>query len=139
MTGGQPFSRGALYRLLQNRLYHCEIEHKGNVYPGQHEAIIDDDVWEQVQAVVVDNRFDRETGAGSIAPSLLAGLLFDEKGQRLTPTHANKRGMRYRYHVSARLVRGEQSGKRMASADRGSGGAGPRSDDAFPIGRRRGA
>jgi site-specific DNA recombinase len=119
VSGAKPFSRGALYLLLQNRLYHGEIEHKGAVYPGLHEAIIDDELWDQVQAVVSDNREDRETGSGSIDPSLLAGLLFDENGNRLSPTHANKRGMRYRYYVSARLVRGKQfeAGWRLPAGD----------------------
>lgn len=118
-TGGKPFSRGALYLLLQNRLYHGEIEHKGAIYPGQHEAIIDDDLWDRVQAMVAGNRVDREIGAHAASPSLLAGLIFDENGDRLTPTHANKRGVRYRYYVSARLVRGEQSevGWRLPAAD----------------------
>ncbi len=119
VTGGKPFSRGALYLLLQNRLYHGEVEHKGAVYPGQQEAIIDGDIWEQVQALVAGNRIDRATGAGSTAPSLLAGLVFDGNGKRLTPTHANKRGIRYRYYVSAPLVRGEQSeaGWRLPAGD----------------------
>lgn len=118
-TGGKSFSRGALYQLLQNRLYHGEIEHKGSVYPGQHEAIVEDDLWERVQAIIAGNRVSRETGAHAASPSLLAGLVFDENGERLTPTHANKRGVRYRYYVSARLVRGEQSevGWRLPAAD----------------------
>lgn len=118
-TGGKSFSRGALYQLLQNRLYHGEIEHKGSVYPGQHEAIVEDELWERVQAIVDGNRVNRETGINSASPSLLAGLVFDENGERLTPTHANKRGVRYRYYVSARLVRGEQSeaGWRLPAAD----------------------
>jgi site-specific DNA recombinase len=119
VTGGKLFSRGALYLLLQNRLYHGEVEHKGTAYTGQHEAIIDDDLWEQVKALVAGNRVDRASGAGSTAPSLLAGLVFDEKGERLSPTHANKRGTRYRYYVSARLVRGKQSeaGWRLPAGD----------------------
>ena len=119
VTGGKPFSRGALYLLLQNRLYHGEIEHKGAVYPGQHEGIINDDLWDCVQAVVADNRVDRETGANVSDPSLLAGLVFDESGDRLTPTHANKRGVRYRYYVSSRLVRGQSSeaGWRLPAGD----------------------
>ncbi|NQW08415.1 MAG: recombinase family protein [Alphaproteobacteria bacterium] len=118
-SGGQPFSRGALYLLLQNRLYHGEIEHKGAVYPGQHEAIVDDTLWNRVQAVIASNRVDRETGTGAAAPSLLAGLVFDANGERLTPTHANKRGTRYRYYVSKGLVRGEWSdgGWRLPAGD----------------------
>ncbi|WP_244406110.1 hypothetical protein [Methylocella silvestris] len=50
------------------------------------------------------------TGVGARSPSLLAGMVFDEKGERLTPTHAVKKGARYRYYVSASLVRGERRG-----------------------------
>src|SRR4051794_39117267 len=43
--GGKPIARGALYHMLQNRLYRGEITHKGAAYPGQHEAIVDPGVW----------------------------------------------------------------------------------------------
>ena len=106
-TGGKAFSRGALYLLIQNRLYHGEIEHKGLVHEGLHDAIIEDDLWRRVQERIAENRVERETGANAVAPSLLAGLVFDENGDRLTPTHANKKGARYRYYVSKGLVQGE--------------------------------
>ena len=104
--GGQKFSKGALYLMLQNRTYRGETTHKGKSYPGEHPAIIDQPLWDKVQAVLAENRIERTSGARAKHPSLLAGLLFDEKGERLTPTHAVKKGTRYRYYVSATLLTG---------------------------------
>ena len=104
--GGQNFSRGALYLMLQNRTYRGETTHKGKSYPGEHPAIIDQPLWDKVQAVLAENRIERTSGARAKHPSVLAGLLFDEKGERLTPTHAVKKGTRYRYYVSATLLTG---------------------------------
>jgi site-specific DNA recombinase len=104
--GGQKLSRGALYLMLQNRIYRGEITHKGNAHPGEHPAIVDQALWDQVQAVLAENRVDREIGSYAKQPSLLAGLAFDETGERLTPSHAVKRGTRYRYYVSRSLIVG---------------------------------
>jgi hypothetical protein len=108
LSGGQKLSRGALYLMLQNRIYRGEIGHKGNAYPGQHEAIIDTDLWQVVQEQLATNRRERALGVGAESPSLLAGLIVDAEGQRLTPTHANKRGKRYRYYISTLLLDGKR-------------------------------
>jgi hypothetical protein len=104
--GGQKLSRGALYLMLQNRIDRGEITHKGNAYPGEHRAIVDQALWDQVQAILAENRVDREIGSYAKQPSLLAGLAFDETGERLTPSHAVKKGTRYRYYVSRSLIVG---------------------------------
>ncbi|HUV04859.1 MAG TPA: recombinase family protein, partial [Armatimonadota bacterium] len=106
LYGGQKLSRGALYLMLQNRIYRGEITHKGDAYPGEHPAIVDKALWDKVQSVLAENRVDRATGANAKYPSLLAGLAFDESGGRLTPTHAVKKGTRYRYYVSRSLITG---------------------------------
>ena len=98
--GGQTLSRGALYLILQNRLYRGEIAYKGEFYPGEHRAIVDKPLWDEVQAALAANRVERATGARTKHPSLLTGMVFDEVGGRLTPTHAVKKGTRYRYYVS---------------------------------------
>ena len=108
--GGHKLSRGALYLMLQNRVYRGEITHKGNAYPGEHKAIVDQALWDKVQAVLAENRVDRATGADAKYPSLLAGLVFDDSGERLTPTHAVKKGTRYRYYVSKSLITGDRQG-----------------------------
>ncbi|MGQ0457767.1 MAG: recombinase family protein [Hyphomicrobium sp.] len=107
-TGGKTFQRGALYQMLQNRLYRGEVAHRGHVYAGQHQGIIDDALWQTVQTRLANNRHERRVGAHSENPSLLAGLIFDRTGRPLTPTHANKIGKRYRYYVSSALLKGDE-------------------------------
>jgi site-specific DNA recombinase len=117
--GGHKLSRGALYLMLQNRIYRGDITHKGSAYPGEHKAIVDKTLWDKVQAILAENRVFRTTGANAKYPSLLAGLVFDESGERLTPTHAVKKGTRYRYYVSGSLITGrakDHSGGRRIPA-----------------------
>jgi DNA invertase Pin-like site-specific DNA recombinase len=109
--GGQTIARGALYLMLQNRIYRGEITHKGNSYPGEHPAIIDHLLWDTVQAILAQNRVGRATGARAKHPSVLGGLVFDASGERLTPTYAIKKGTRYRYYVSSCLVRGAKGSR----------------------------
>ena len=119
-TGGTPFARGALYLLLQNRLYRGEIVHRDNIYPGLHEAIIDDALWDAVQRTLAGHRLDRDSGIDGHQPSLLKGLIHDVAGQPMTPTHAVKAGRRYRYYVSQRLIAGQKDrasdGQRIPAA-----------------------
>jgi DNA invertase Pin-like site-specific DNA recombinase len=121
LAGGKPFSRGALYLLLQNRLYRGEVAHKSNVYPGQHEAIVDADLWQTVQDRLAAGRRERSLAVGAEEPSLLAGLIFDPDGNRLSPTHAVKKGKRYRYYVSTALITGSRcehpKGRRIPAGD----------------------
>ena len=60
--GGKPLARGALYLMLQNRIYRGEIVHKDKSYPGEHEAIVDEALWNNVQAILTENRVDRAVG-----------------------------------------------------------------------------
>jgi hypothetical protein len=102
--GGRPFSRGALYLMLQNRIYLGETTHKGSSYPGEHEPIVERALWEKVQETLAANRVERRVGNGAKNSSLLAGLLYDASGERMTPSHAVKNGKRYRYYVSRPLT-----------------------------------
>lgn len=95
--------------ILQNHLYRGEVAHKGNVYPGQHTPIIDADLWAVVQEKLAANRKARSLAIDAEAPSLLSGLLYDHDGNRMTPTHANKRERRYRYYISAALLEPRKS------------------------------
>jgi len=104
--GGRPFSRGALYQLLSNPLYIGEIRHKGICHPGQHEAILDRNLWDRTQRQLREGGATPRPRRVNVGVSLLAGKLFDESGERLTPSHAVKNGRRYRYYVSRRLVTG---------------------------------
>ena len=104
LVGGKPFSRGALYLMLQNRIYRGEIVHKGQFHPGEHTPIVDQPLWDAVQAQLANNVAERNSGTRNHQPSLLAGMLFDGDGNRMTPSHAVKHGTHYRYYVSGSLI-----------------------------------
>jgi len=116
--GEKPIARGALYLMLQNRIYRGEIVHKDKNYPGEHEAIIDEALWSEVQAILAGNRADRILGTSEKQVSLLTGMLFDARGERMTPTHATKNGTRYRYYISRALLAGagKDSGQRIPAS-----------------------
>ena len=103
-TGGHSFSRGSLYQMLRSRTYLGEVPHKGKWFPGQHQAIIDRELWEQVQSRLSEGIRGTRHGINAAAPSPLRGLVFDPDGNRLTPSHANKNGKRYRYYVSQLVI-----------------------------------
>jgi hypothetical protein len=106
--------------MLQNRLYRGEMVHKVQAYPGEHAPIIDADLWQAVQKTLAANRVDRGTGKGNHHLSLLAGLIYDAHGEMMTPSHAVKKGIRYRYYVSKNLVMGgvkaERRGQRLPAS-----------------------
>ena len=102
--GGKPFSRGHLYTLLSNPIYTGHIAHKGELHPGQQVALIDDESWSTVRDQLAANTSNHRRRAKAAEPSLLAGLLVDARGERFTPSHAVKKGRRYRYYVSAALI-----------------------------------
>ncbi len=69
-------------------------------HAGEHDTIIDHETWDAVQEQLKRNAVVRHRGTNLKAPSLLAGILFDEEGNRMVPSHASKAGRRYRYYVS---------------------------------------
>jgi site-specific DNA recombinase len=95
--------------------------HKDQAYPGEHDPIIDDDLWQEVQTTLTTNRVDRGAGKHNRQLSLLAGLIYDAQGEPMTPSHAVKRGVRYRYYVSKSLLTGNGSatknGQRIPAAN----------------------
>ena len=104
ISGGKSFARGAIYLMLQNRIYRGEIVHNRQSYIGEHEPIIDQPLWDAVQAQLAGNAAQRNQGGKTRQPSLLAGMLFDRDGNRMTPSHAVKKSTRYRYYVSGSLI-----------------------------------
>ena len=98
-SGGRPFSRGNLYKILSNPIYIGQIMHKGTAFNGLHTAIINIELWQAVQDKLKANLQGHRTRATAINPSLLTGLVFDEVGNRLTPTHSKKGARRYRYYI----------------------------------------
>ena len=103
-AGGKPFSRGNLHALLNYRTYIGEVTHKGNVYPGEQDAIVARDLWDFAQAKLGEGKSTQRSACACANTSMLTGLVFDETGDRLTPSHATKKGRRYRYYVSRRLI-----------------------------------
>src|SRR6516165_4075884 len=99
--GGKPLSRGHIYRLLANPIYTGQIAHKGQLYPGQHPALIDADTWTAVQDQLAVKACRHRSKVDAAEPSLLTGMLTDGHGNRFTPSHAVRSGRRYRYYVSA--------------------------------------
>lgn len=90
-TGGLPMTRGAIYWILKNRLYVGEVAFKGQIYPGQHEAIIDRELFEAAQRQMDAGRVERKLQTNADQPSLLAGIIWDELGRRMSPSHGGKR------------------------------------------------
>jgi DNA invertase Pin-like site-specific DNA recombinase len=111
---GRPLARGALFHMLQNRVYRGEVVHKGAVYPGEHAAIVEAELWERVQGQLASARAAAGGGKGRHGSSPLAGILFDASGERLTPTHAVKAGKRYCYYISRALVTGTRADAQQA-------------------------
>jgi site-specific DNA recombinase len=102
-SNGYSFSRGALYAVLSNPLYIGEIRHCGVRHPGQHQPIVDQELWEKVQRQLREHAVRRRLRAVKVEPSPLAGKLFDPSGAGLTPSHALKGGRRYLYYISRGL------------------------------------
>jgi site-specific DNA recombinase len=101
--GGIRFGVGPLAHLLKNRFYIGEVHYRGEVYRGEHEPILSRAVFDAVQEKLAANAVDRQVRLKGSA-ALLAGRLFDNRGNRMSPTHANKKGVRYRYYVSQALL-----------------------------------
>ena len=98
--GGVAFSRGGLFHLLSNCVYVGDVRHKGVTYDGAHDAIIDREVWDRVQAALADKAPARKRRANIRHPSILAGLVHDGHGRKMTPSHAVKQAKRYRYYMT---------------------------------------
>ncbi|MXO70601.1 recombinase family protein [Alteraurantiacibacter buctensis] len=109
--GGTPFRPGGLRHILGNRIYLGEVNHKGQIYPGEHEAIIDRMLWEKVQSRL--SGVVKRPRTGKV--SALAGRIFDTDGLRLYSTHCKKRGKRYNYYVSS--TRDNRNGWRLPAGD----------------------
>jgi site-specific DNA recombinase len=104
--GGGRFGVGALAHLLKNRFYIGELVYRGEVHHGEHEPILDSALFEAVQAKLAAQAVERRCRLRGL-PAILSGRLFDHRGNRLSPTHANKRGVRYRYYVSQAVLQGK--------------------------------
>src|SRR6516162_2824028 len=103
IRGGIRFGVGALAHLLRNRFYIGEVVYRRAVHLGEHEAILHRSLFDAVQVKLAASANDRQLKLRA-SPSILAGRIFEERGGRMTPTHANKNGARYRYYISHTLL-----------------------------------
>jgi len=104
--GGIPFTRGPLAHLLRNRFYLGEVAYRGEVFPGEQPAILDRDLFEAVQARLDDQRRSSRA-AYAKSEALLIGRIYDDRDNRMSPSHARKHGIRYRYYVSSPLLQAQ--------------------------------
>jgi len=120
ISGGCLLGRGAISHMLKNPLYVGMIRYKDELFAGQHEAIVDEEIFDAVQELL--ERYSPGESARSKRPTgaLLQGILFDANGERLIPTHANKRGVRYHYYTSAKRLKSaadDPEGLRVPAGD----------------------
>lgn len=105
-VGGNPLTRGPLAHLLRNRFYIGEVAFKGEILPGEQPAILDRKLFEAVQRRLDEQRTNHAVTRSS-SESLLMGRIFDDRGNRMTPSHTHKNGKRYRYYLSSALTQGQ--------------------------------
>ncbi len=106
-TGGGLISRGHLYKILSNPIYLGRLTHKGQVHEGLHDPIIDHETWGRVDRLLAAHTQHR-AGARHDSDALLAGKLFDDRGNRMSPSHVTKGGRRYRYYLSQAMLQGSK-------------------------------
>jgi site-specific DNA recombinase len=102
---GNRIDKKYLYRMLNNRAYLGEAVHKGESYPGEHDAIIDRETWDRVHAILQESPRKRAARTRAETPALLKGLLFGPDGAAFSPTHTRKGGRLYRYYVSQTVLK----------------------------------
>ena len=106
--GGVPLTNGPLAHILRNRVYLGELNHKGASYPAEHAPIVTPALFDAVQEKLTANRNGARVSR-SASGALLIGRIFDDRGNRMTPSTAKKGSIRYRYYVSCVLAQGRRS------------------------------
>ena len=97
---GKVVDKGYVYKLLNNRVYIGQAVHKGTAYPGEHQAIVSQGLWDKVHGILADSPHRRGARTRAQTPALLKGLIFGPTGRAMTPTHTRRGGKLYRYYVS---------------------------------------
>src|ERR1700675_469821 len=119
-VGGIPFTRGPLAHLLRNRFYIGEVPFKGEVLDGEQPRILDRDLFDAVQDKLSEQTTNQRTTRMN-SEALLTGRLFDDRGNRMSPSHVRKGGLKYRYYLSCALLHGaaDRAGsvRRVPAAD----------------------
>jgi site-specific DNA recombinase len=102
---GRLIDKSYVYQLFRNRVYLGEAVHKGTSYPGEHDAIVSQVLWDKVQAILADRTKKRASRERAQSPALLKGLIFGPTGCAMTPTHTRKGGRLYRYYIATALLK----------------------------------
>jgi hypothetical protein len=112
---GKLVDKGNIYKLLNNWTYVGEAAHKGNVYAGEHQAIVTRELWDQVHAALTVSPRARANKNRAQSSALLRGLIFGADGRAMSPTHTRRRGRLYRYYVSQSALKGSNDSDSSAS------------------------
>ena len=100
ITGGTKFSRGHLYSLLKNPLYAGKVKYQDQLYDGQHNPIIDLDLWQGVQNKLISRATKRKRDYNQRQTNLLRGMIFDEENNLFKTNYTIKGGKKYRYYIA---------------------------------------
>jgi len=112
---GKRIDKGFVYKLINSRVYLGEAVHKGTSYPGEHDAIITQEVWDSVHSILKESPRERRAKNRNSSEALLKGIIFTDTGAAMTPTYTRKGERLYHYYTSMDLIRNRDS----------RGGAGP--------------
>jgi len=102
---GNPIDKGAIYKILLNRVYIGDAVHKGAAYPGEHQAIIAQEMWDRVRGALKASPRTRAGKTRATTPALLRGLLFGPTGVAMSPTHTRRGDKLYRYYISQSVIK----------------------------------
>ncbi len=108
IKGGVPLTNGPLRAILTNRVYLGELNHKGRTFPGEHDAIVDPAIFDEAQLIQSSNRNHR-ADVWRASGAILMGRIYDDHGNRMSPSFAVKNGVRYRYYTSSALAQGRKA------------------------------
>lgn len=115
--GGIPFKRGNLYHLLSNRIYRGMTVHKGEAFDGEHEAIVPEELWNQVQTKLANQGQGGSSRKVSPRTGVLAGLIYDGEGRAMVLTHTQKGNRRFHYYANRYETLGDLTASRVSARD----------------------
>jgi DNA invertase Pin-like site-specific DNA recombinase len=104
LQGGRAWTKGDIYKVLANQVYLGQAVHKGVAYPGEHAAIVDQELWDRVHAVMTEPTRQRAATSRAQVPMLLKGLIFGPSGRAMSPSHTKRRGRVHRYYVTREAI-----------------------------------
>ena len=104
---GKPINKADIYKLLNNRTYVGEVVHKGNVYSGEHQTVVSQELWDRAHRILRESPRARANKNRAQSPALLRGLIFGADGRVMSPTHTRRRGRLYRYYVNQSVLKGD--------------------------------